>query len=433
MIVTHVMKIGSKWLLVPALLMTLVMAPVWLRIENAPAPFTFNYVMGFAIFFPIVWSILMWFVLGRPGLRSLNRQAVIWLGLLFLLVVWSALSLAWAFVRVREPGVAIGVTLQLLLTVLFITVLIATNPEREQVVYALVLAMIVYAVIGGLQVARQQSIGLEVFGEFKIGLRMNGVSVIESGSLQWLRPYGLASHPNIYAGFLVVGVLASGAWVLSGNVRLQWIGTFTFWFGLYGLFLTFSRGAWLGFVLGSIVLCLRVRQVIWQRKRQVMIALSGAIGLGVLFFVLYQPLLLARAGVGQEYVEQRSINDRVVFLEIAESAIRENPLLGVGAGNFPWYASSYLYHRTDSSLKGDNVHNIYLTVQAELGSVGTMLFLGVIGLGFWRTMIQEFDVFRSVLFAGFIGLAVIGLVESYPWTLIHYQILMFGLLALSST
>ena len=76
------------------------------------------------------------------------------------------------------------------------------------------------------------------------------------------------------------------------------------------------------------------------------------------------------------------MSDRLVFINFAGQAIRESPILGVGVGNFPWKSSYYL-QSTEFDLLGDNVHNIYLSVWAELGSIG-LIFYGtalMTGLG----------------------------------------------------
>lgn len=96
---------------------------------------------------------------------------------------------------------------------------------------------------------------------------------------------------------------------------------------------------------------------------------------GGVFAVRYWPYVTARAGIGEELVELRSIADRLVFTDFALRSIAERPAVGVGVGNFPWRSSYYL--QTEFyDLQGDYVHHIYLAVTADLGIVGLLLYVG---------------------------------------------------------
>ena len=57
-----------------------------------------------------------------------------------------------------------------------------------------------------------------------------------------------------------------------------------------------------------------------------------------------------------------------------------NPIIGVGQGNFPWTFEEYQGDRTwqDKSLAGRAAHSLYFTLLPELGSVGLVIFLGML-------------------------------------------------------
>jgi len=74
-----------------------------------------------------------------------------------------------------------------------------------------------------------------------------------------------------------------------------------------------------------------------------------------------------------------------VFIDFAGRSIREHPMLGVGAGNFPWQASYYLMF-TAFDLLGDHVHNIYLAAWAELGTIGLLLYGAALLTGLGATV-----------------------------------------------
>jgi O-antigen ligase len=202
-------------------------------------------------------------------------------------------------------------------------------------------------------------------------------------------------------------------------------------FGLWILGLSFSRGAWLGLAAGGLaglVLIRRARlRLPWQR-----LFISGTflLSTGLLFVAIYQPFLLARSGVSPESIEQRSVSDRLVFTEFALRAIGEQPIGGVGVGNFPWRASFYLMS-TEFDLLGDNVHNIYLSVWAELGTIGLALYVGAIASGLWAALRQARDLPHIALIAMVLTLLVIGLLDHYPYSVLHFQMALWALLALS--
>ena len=394
-----------------AVAITLLLIPVWYRLPNAPAPFSDNYFTGFVTFIPLcITIVLSW--------RTIYKQP----SFVILLALWALMSYQWAFMRPNGyPTLAQNAAAQLTFSILFAFALRRISPRF--ILAVLVFGMLIHGIIGGLQVAQQGEIGIP--GEFVLDPQRPGVSVIQSGDVRWLRPYGLSSHPNVFAGYIVVGLLTCAGFILSDDRRLRWLGLIAFWFGLWILFLTFSRGAWVGFAVGAGLIFLR-----W-RNRQMWMALGGAAILGVIFVLMYSSLLISRTGVGGEAIEQRSINDRTILIDAALNAIKHYPVLGIGAGNFDWYAGYYFFYDKGLDRKGENVHNVYLLVQAELGIVGIIIFLLFLGNSV-RKNIQTRVIERYVFGSGGIALAVIALVDHYPYTLPHFQTFWFSLLIIGS-
>jgi putative inorganic carbon (hco3(-)) transporter len=404
-------------------------APLWLKWPFAPAPFTGGYVLGFVLSVLILLSIILWFLDGLQGWRNLFRGylRMTFLGALLLLTGWSVISQAWAFGANLYPGMAETAALQLCLVTGFVIVLIATAPPPRVILFALILSMLVQGTIGTLQVYFQQSINLGWLGEFTISPIQDGTSILEADGMRWMRPYGLTPHPNIFAGVIILGIFASLAFVLEG--KRPFLSISAFGFGFFCLLLSFSRGAWIGFAAAAVlVLPLLMRKTYFWRRILPVFGLS--ILIGSIFLWAYQPLLLSRTGLSEENTEQRSISDRLVYMDIAWDAIATHPMQGVGAGNFPWYASNYLYFRTDYDLKGNNVHNVYLTIWSELGLIGLVLFLLMLAAG-TIVALQNRSVERIALLAGFLAWAVVAMVDHYSWTLLLTQTLWLGGLAVA--
>jgi O-antigen ligase len=364
----------------------------------------------------------------------------VWAAALLALLAWSALSFTWAYLRDDYPGLAINTTLQYALVALFALALASARPPLRAIALTLVTAALVYGAIGVLQVARQGPVGLDLLGEFPLNPARSGVSVIQSGDLRWLRPYGLSSHPNVLGGFLAIATLAAGGLSFAERGRLRWFGTAAALFCLWCLLLTFSRGAWLGFAAGAVAVLPLVWRGIWTERaarRHLLVLAALALIVGAVFVGRYHPLLLTRAGVGSERLEQQSIAERVIFNNVAFVAIERYPLQGVGAGNFPWFSSYYLFYETDIDHRGENVHNVFLLVTAELGVIGLLLMVAVVLSAIGRALPRSGDAladwYRAVFLGGAVALIVIGLFDHYPWSLLGMQVLWWGLLVVSGS
>jgi hypothetical protein len=409
------------------ILISFLLAPIWLKWPFAPPPFTSNYVLGFGISALMLLVILFWAMSGFWGWRNFfhGYWRMVFLVCLILLTGWTVISQEWAFGRNLYAGMAQTAALQMVIVMGFVIVIIAIAPPLRLILIVLIISMLIHGTIGALQVYFQQSLGLAWLGEFTLNTRQAGVSVLEADGLRWLRPYGLSPHPNILAGIIVLGLFAAAAFVVQGKRTI--LSSIAFLMGFFFLLLTFSRGAWLGFVVAALVALLFLKREtgFWRR----ILPLFGlTVIVGLIFLWVYQPFFLSRTGFSEENTEQRSISDRLVFMEIAWDAIEKHSMQGVGAGNFPWYASNYLFFRTDYDLKGNNVHNIYLTVWSELGLVGLVLFLGMLVTG-TIAVLRKDERERLLLLAGVLAWAIIGFVDHYMWTLILSQSVWLGLLA----
>jgi len=421
--------------------------PLWLRVPQIPL-FAPLYVTRFALFLPMLLAIGGWLIAGMPGLGALRRadgggghwrrgSALC----LLVLAAWAALSTQWAFIRFREPDVAGTAALGFCVVALF-AVVVACVASPRAIVAALAFGVVWSAPIVIVQALQQSWIALRALGEFPITADMLGVSLLRAGDLTYVRPYGLMPHPNTAAGVLLVGTLAAAAMLFARGhtwrgrlIRLGGAAVVTL--GVSALLLTFSRAAWLGLAAGGVtgaILLLR-----HLRRREIWLPLALTIGsvmvVGVVWFAAYRPFVSARtlgdsaADGGQESIELRSVSDRLVFIDFALRSIRERPLIGVGMGNFPWRTSYYLAE-TFYDLRGDNVHHIYLSVWAELGTIGLILFGSALVCGSIAVLqARPMTPARAGLFAVVVALAVVGWFDHYPWTLLHFQVALWGCLA----
>jgi O-antigen ligase len=456
-------KLGSPLILIHVgILATFGLIPVWKRFSTQEPPPLFLpnlYVSYFWILLPMLWSIVWWLILRLPGFDLLRRDTVRagWALALLLLALWTLASRLWAFQRDAHPEVAASASLQFSVAALFAVVVACAAPSRRAIIGMLVIGLLWNSIVTIGQVVTQGSIGLRGLGEFTLGVNQPGIGYVQADDTRWLRPYGLLPHPNMLAGFFAVGLLAVAPWLFARQHVLWRAGILVFTLGLWSFLLTFSRGAWLGFAAGIFaMLPLVVRGgttvpasalgkldklllASWRLfiSPRVLIIFTVCLAVGLPFALTFRSFLEARAGVGGESIELRSISDRVVFATFAYGSIIERPIIGVGMGNFPWRASFYLM-RTNYDLRGDNVHHVLLSAWAELGLVGLLLVIIALVMGteaVLRNLRQsEGDnlpdrPYKIALLGGFAALTTIGLLDHYPWTILHFQVAWWGLLA----
>jgi putative inorganic carbon (hco3(-)) transporter len=144
---------------------------------------------------------------------------------------------------------------------------------------------------------------------------------------------------------------------------------------------TYSRSALVALGAGIVWL------MIIDRKRIPLLAAAGvATVLAGFFFVQSSPSNAFRVQEGlraKEKVADYNVHTRLGAWDAAITLAIENPLVGIGPGNF-----AYHYGRITDTPPGAEplgvVHNAYLDVAAELGLVGLGLFLTYLVLSFAR-------------------------------------------------
>ena len=106
-------------------------------------------------------------------------------------------------------------------------------------------------------------------------------------------------------------------------------------------------------------------------------------------------------GTAPELAETGSVDSRMPLYQAAWRAWLQNPITGIGTGNFQ--TQSGRYFGVNSEYEGTATHNTYFQILAELGLVGFLCF------GWWlyalyRTVAHgEFRVFNWILFVAVLG------------------------------
>lgn len=253
-----------------------------------------------------------------------------------------------------------------------------------------------------------------VLGIYQYRFRGEGPeSFLLSGNLY--RAYGTFEQPNPFGGYLgliwplaaglALGALHRGLVGLNLQslipslraspqlTRYFLLSTFSLLITLLllaGLYVSFSRGAWLGAAAAALVMA-----AFWPQRLSV--------GLGLVSAALVGGWLLLEAGLVPAGIAARlanvadfvnvsdvrgvNINDanfalveRLAHWQAAQNMIAAHPWLGVGLGN---YAGAYpQYALANWPFHLGHAHNIYLHTWAETGLVGLAAYVAV-----WATVI----------------------------------------------
>ena len=232
------------------------------------------------------------------------------------------------------------------------------------------------------------------------------VNITEEGDAE-SRVTGPIGDPNFYAQTMVVIVPLALAQLLNERSRL--LKLLAFW-SLAACIMTvlgtLSRGAFLGL---GVVCAMRLLRPPFKPSMLVPIVAAA-----IIVLIPLAPLIPERytnrlgtmtefiSGPSEDGQQDHSLRGRSSEMLAAVMMFSDNPILGVGLGN---YNSQYLkYSRIlgmDSRREERSAHSLYLEIAAERGLVGLTIFGALIFVMF-RTMLQA----RRTLYA--IGLPAYG-------------------------
>ncbi len=151
----------------------------------------------------------------------------------------------------------------------------------------------------------------------------------------------------------------------------------------------------------------------------------------VIFFSAYQisPVFNDRVDSAladvENYSEHKwsSVGYRMTFAIYSWEMIKDNPIIGVGTGDFPTEYKKINMARTPHMNNATNPHNMYILVASQSGFLGLISFLSIFYFQFKAAFHSKNAIARDVGFALPIMFLVIMLSDSY--LLGHFTTLMF--------
>jgi putative inorganic carbon (hco3(-)) transporter len=302
---------------------------------------------------------------------------------LLVLLYWGVATVATAMSPVRSAALEgwIKLTLYLLFFALMARVLRSSRLRSTLILVYLGAAAIV-SVVG----LRQWFFGASALATWVDP---------ESSLAGTTRVYSFLGNPNLLAAYLLPATIFSAAAFFAWRNWLPKLLALTLWVvNSACLVLTFSRGGWIGYVVGSFVLLmllvhwLTVRFPRFWRIWTLPIVLGISALLVAVAVITVEPL---RERVSSIFVgrEDSSNNFRInVWMAVIEM-IKDRPWLGIGPGND---AFNRVYPRYQQpGYTALSAYSVVLEIAVETGLIGIACFLWLLLVAFsqaWQRIQQ---------------------------------------------
>lgn len=227
---------------------------------------------------------------------------------------------------------------------------------------------------GILQHFHEGSLGLRLFGEMEMDPSQWGPEVMIS------RAGGLMGNPNALGALLItLFPIAALTAVFAEVWKLRLFAIFVSVMSVVALLFTYSRSAWIGCLLGTILMApLGMRRLFGlssaiNKCRAKAVLLCLGLGLSVVI-LMFATLIQERFGMD----DYGSASSRIPMMVDALEVIKHNYLLGVGLGNYSSVILNYDVTGFHREWQATIVHNIFLLIAAETGPLSLLVFAWIV-------------------------------------------------------
>lgn len=206
------------------------------------------------------------------------------------------------------------------------------------------------------------------------------------------RVYSYLGNPNLLAGYLIpavvfslVAIFAWQSWMKKALALTMFIANGAC------LVLTFSRGGWIGLVVGLLtaiallVYWWTVQMPPFWRTWSLPMILGGMIGLLLLAVIFVEPVRMRVLSIFADRGDSSNNFRRNVWDAVFEM-IRDFPIIGVGPGHNSFNQIYPLYQRPRFTAL--SAYSIFLEVAVETGLLGLACFLWLIIVTFNNAFVQ---------------------------------------------
>ncbi len=299
----------------------------------------------------VIGLLLVW-IITRP---KVNKLA---LNLLLIFLLTQSLSL----IGVNNIGAGLVRLEQYIIAGLFGVYLASAN--LKNIFLPLMLGVLFESGLAILQFIKGGTLGFWILGERSFSITTPGIAKFNFQGLEFLRPYGTFSHPNVLAGYILVASL-----LLKSKI--------TYFVGWLALLLTMSRTA----ILAGVMLSL-----IFLRKKLLIF---------LIILSLLSPILFIRFSSLFSY-DSLTILRREELVISSWNLFLQNPIFGVGLNNFIPSQQDLV---VGPSRFLQPVHNIFLLALSETGLIGLIGLISLFGVPFLKLNSKPYALY-PILFLG---------------------------------
>lgn len=374
------------------------------------------------------WFLVEWLIVGvyvlDPFAHHTHKRHGLVMAMWGVLLV-GVLSVPFAV----SPELAVMAWLHLLCATLLGLLLLDERLHWREALCAFALGLVGPTLLGIWEVARGVGPASTWLGLAGHDPQVPGTSVVEVGGSRWLRAYGSFPHPNVFGGYLAMGLGAVWIWAEEKHPyawRVAALGLNAL-FGI-GLVVSFSRSAWMAtlLLLGSLIWGLSAFHRPSVRR---LVPFAGALLVSVALAVwMVGPAIGARLEA-QSRLETQSLEERMNGWESWKQVGTHRRVFGVGMGN-------------DVVVRGEQfpgnlpvtyqpTHQVGLLVLGEVGVVGGVAWLLVL-VAVWGSLKRRFPRALAIsAVAWLLGLLMLGVFDHYLWSMWAGLALLFSVGALA--
>ncbi|THB75638.1 MAG: O-antigen ligase domain-containing protein [Desulfobulbaceae bacterium] len=286
--------------------------------------------------------------------------------------------------------------------------------------------LVLESLIGFYQYRTGQTVGLYVFGEKAI--RLQDIGFVAN------RATGTIGDPNIFGYFFEMLIpLMFAMFIAEKRFFFKWWYFFSVCLGCVGIYATLSRGAWM-----TLPISISLVFLIMFKGR--FLRISTFIWIWCASFVFFAILVLSFEVVYNRFThdDYGSAETRGPLNQAAFSVIEQFPILGVGPNNM-----AKVFKRLDRTGhtrmftgKDHVVHNLYLLIWAETGTLGIAAFLWMLAIVIYTAFHHLFKVGyweRAILAgtgAGIVAQGIHGMVDPGFKTMLNMSMIFYTYIGL---
>ena len=221
-----------------------------------------------------------------------------------------------------------------------------------------------------------------------------------------MRAFGFFPDPHTFSFFVSLCFFAGlGYFAWERNRKWKIVAGVSVALMFFAIVLSFSRGAYLGVIIGGLFFLAVLLHGSRSAGRVVVIGAVSFFLAAIFFQGTFQNRLVSAFDL-----KEGSNAERMKNWQQAISVVREYPLFGIGLGNYSSYVDPASGER--SSIYA---HNTLLDISSETGIINGFVFLALILASFWRNADSK-NMLNLGLASGLVYFLVHGIFDTAIWS-----------------